>query len=144
MGTPGKLVLGLKVGDLRDGRLSLGRAVLRAIAKILSWIPIGLGFVLIGIVPEKRGLHDLVAGTRVYKGPDCAWSRIILGIALAVVLAIVNGFVSPAREAKSTSPHGRGSMQQQTLSPAEEALKRQFESEMNKAFKDAMDKQRVN
>jgi len=120
MATPGKWLVGLKVSDLKNNRLTLGSAFLRSLAKIISWIPFGLGFVLIGVTEEKRGLHDLVARTRVFKGAEYTGSRILLAIVLAVVLMFINNFVSPSAKSKSTSFQ---SSSDETLSPVEAALK---------------------
>jgi uncharacterized RDD family membrane protein YckC len=63
--TPGKRVLGLRVGDERGERIGFRRASARWFAKLLSTLPFLLGFAWIGFTRRKRGFHDLVAGTRV-------------------------------------------------------------------------------
>lgn len=66
--TPGKMLLGIKVIRTDGTEVGYARAFLReAPGKLISTLPFGLGFFLIGIQPEKRGLHDLLAGTSVIK-----------------------------------------------------------------------------
>ncbi|MFO7981966.1 MAG: RDD family protein [Desulfuromonadales bacterium] len=66
--TPGKMLLGIKVIRTDGGEIGYARAFLReAPGKLISTLPFGLGFLLIGVHPEKRGLHDLLAASRVVK-----------------------------------------------------------------------------
>lgn len=68
MGTPGKMALKLKIVDAKTGnRLSLGQAIGRYFAYIISMIPFGLGFIWVGIDGKKQGWHDKLAGTVVIK-----------------------------------------------------------------------------
>jgi uncharacterized RDD family membrane protein YckC len=61
--TVGKMALGIRVLDFEHGgRLSYGRALVRNVAKILSTIPIFLGFFWMLWDPEKRTWHDKIAG----------------------------------------------------------------------------------
>ena len=65
--TPGKMVFGLKT-VLPDGeRVGVGRLVLRAIVQIVTTMMLFIGFFFVGIDEQKRGLPDLVCGTRVIK-----------------------------------------------------------------------------
>jgi uncharacterized RDD family membrane protein YckC len=61
--TPGKLLLGLQVTDMTGRRLSLGRAAFRFLAKALSGVTAGLGYLLAGFTKHHQALHDLIAGT---------------------------------------------------------------------------------
>src|SRR5262245_10902594 len=64
-GTFGKMALGIKVTD-RDGRrISFLRATLRYLAKYLSALPCGVGFVIAAFDPKRRAAHDFVARTLV-------------------------------------------------------------------------------
>ena len=68
LGTPGKMALKLKIVDAKTGdRLSLGQAIGRYFAYILSILPFGLGFIWIGIDSKKQGWHDKLAGTVVIR-----------------------------------------------------------------------------
>ncbi len=65
--TPGKMALGLKVVRPGGGPVSLGRAVGRYFAKMLSYIILCIGYIIIGFDSEKRGVHDMICDTRVIK-----------------------------------------------------------------------------
>lgn len=63
--TVGKRLLGIKVTD-RDGRrIGVGRSAARFLAAALSWLTLNLGHALAAWTPERRALHDFLAGTRV-------------------------------------------------------------------------------
>lgn len=69
-GTPGKLLLKLRVVDAQTGMfLTIGQTLLREIVGkwILNTITLFIGYIMAGLRQDKRGLHDLVAGTRVLK-----------------------------------------------------------------------------
>ncbi len=66
--TLGKKVLGMVVTDLNGNRLSLGRAIGRYFAKIVSAIILGIGFIMVAFTEKKQGLHDMIAGTLVHIG----------------------------------------------------------------------------
>ena len=65
MGTPGKYVVGLKITDDLGNRISIGKAVVRYIGYIVSAIVLYIGFIMVGFTENKRGLHDMIASTRV-------------------------------------------------------------------------------
>jgi uncharacterized RDD family membrane protein YckC len=65
--TLGKMALGCKVTDLNGRRISLGRAIGRYFAKILSAIIFLIGFIMVAFTQKKQGLHDMIAGTLVVK-----------------------------------------------------------------------------
>ena len=66
-GSPGKLLLGLRVVDAQTGsRIGFGRAIYREIfGKMLSTITLGLGWGMVLIRRDTRALHDLTARTTV-------------------------------------------------------------------------------
>ena len=67
-GTPGKMLLELKIVDEKTGsKISLGQAIGRYFGYIVSLLPLGLGFIWIAIDSKKRGFHDILAGTVVIK-----------------------------------------------------------------------------
>jgi len=66
--TFGKKLLGMVVTDLNGNRLSLGRAVGRYFAKIISAIILCIGFIMVAFTEKKQGLHDMIAGTLVHNG----------------------------------------------------------------------------
>jgi uncharacterized RDD family membrane protein YckC len=76
-GTLGKQALKLVVTDESGERIGFGRATGRYFAKILSSIIFLVGFFMVGWTQRKQGLHDLIAGTLVYRtdSPDLATNR---------------------------------------------------------------------
>jgi uncharacterized RDD family membrane protein YckC len=66
-GTVGKKALGLVVTDEQGRRIGFGRATGRYFAQILSALILLFGYFMIGWTDRKRGLHDMIAGTLVYK-----------------------------------------------------------------------------
>ncbi len=64
-GTLGKMAVGVKVVDANGDRISVGAAVGRYFAKILSGLILLIGFMMVGWDDKKQGLHDKLAGTYV-------------------------------------------------------------------------------
>ena len=63
-GTPGKLILGLRVVDMRTGdKMDLLQAVGRMLGYFASAIPFGLGFLWVAFDSRKQGFHDKLAGS---------------------------------------------------------------------------------
>lgn len=77
--TAGKRVLDLRVTDERGRRTSPTRALLRHVAGALSWLTLNLGHAMAALPPQRRALHDRVAGTRVLRTGGTArlprWAR---------------------------------------------------------------------
>jgi uncharacterized RDD family membrane protein YckC len=64
--TIGKLAVGLRVVTPEGAKLSFGRAIGRAAADLINYFICYLTYIMVGIdEPQKRGLHDHIAGTRV-------------------------------------------------------------------------------
>ena len=63
--TLGKLLLGARVLDESGAPIGYLRALGRCVATIVAALPFGLGLVMAGFRRDRRGLHDLLAGTRV-------------------------------------------------------------------------------
>ncbi|MGG5819832.1 RDD family protein [Falsiroseomonas sp. HW251] len=69
-GTPGKLVLGLKIVDAETGGTpTIGRLVLRYVGYLVSALPLGLGYLWIIWDARRQGWHDKMAGTVVIRDP---------------------------------------------------------------------------
>lgn len=66
--TLGKKALNMVVTDLNGNRISYLRAVGRYLAKFLSAAILCIGFIMVGLTARKQGLHDMLAGTLVWKG----------------------------------------------------------------------------
>lgn len=107
--TPGKMLFRIRVVTVEGDEPTWGQALLRPAGYFLSWIPLGLGFVLAVFPPEKRALHDRLTGTRVIRtsgpslhaGATLAAAAWVLASALTTppasaalverILAVVNG-----------------------------------------------------
>jgi uncharacterized RDD family membrane protein YckC len=63
--TFGKMVFGVRVVDQTGRPVTTSVALLRAIAYLVSVLPLGLGIIWMFLDSERRALHDRVAGTRV-------------------------------------------------------------------------------
>jgi uncharacterized RDD family membrane protein YckC len=56
----GKLAVGLKVTNLKGKPVRFWQASARYFAKLLSFLPLGGGFLLAFYTPRKQALHDLI------------------------------------------------------------------------------------
>jgi uncharacterized RDD family membrane protein YckC/Tfp pilus assembly protein PilE len=63
--TPGKGVFGIKVTDTEGRRISLGRAIGRYFASWLSFLVLGIGFLMAAFTQRRQALHDMICGTLV-------------------------------------------------------------------------------
>ncbi|MBR0569103.1 RDD family protein [Microvirga sp. STS03] len=59
--TIGKFTLGLKVTDLRGKRITIWQSNLRYFSKLISILPVCLGFLLILVTRRHQMLHDYIA-----------------------------------------------------------------------------------
>lgn len=64
-GTPGKMLLGLRVVTPQGEGLSVFHAIGRYFAFWMSALTLGAGFLVVLFDPQRRALHDHLAGTRV-------------------------------------------------------------------------------
>ena len=64
-GTPGKLVLGLRVVTPDRRNLTVGRATGRYFAFLINGFTFYIGFIIAAFDSEKRALHDHICNTRV-------------------------------------------------------------------------------
>jgi uncharacterized RDD family membrane protein YckC len=65
--TIGKDAFGLIVNDLDNKQITLGKATVRVFGRWVCGLTLGLGYLFAAFHPQKRGLHDMIAGTR------CCW-----------------------------------------------------------------------
>lgn len=86
--TYGKALLGLSVTTAEGGRMSLLHSLAREMAKILSSIPLMLGYVIAGVTGRKQALHDLVASTTVVRQSP---GHVVVGLAVGLF-----GWIAPA------------------------------------------------
>ena len=117
--TIGKRIMGLEVTDLEGNRLSFLRALLRSLAKIISGIPFGIGFLIAAFTARKQALHDIIVKTLVVRtGPSHLW-KIILALIVGLMLMVASaaglfyyvvvpmfkkGFSDSMKEAAKTAP----------------------------------------
>jgi uncharacterized RDD family membrane protein YckC len=67
-GTPGKLVLGLRIVDAETGGMpGIRRLVLRYVGYLVSALPLGLGYLWVLWDPRRQGWHDKMARTLVIR-----------------------------------------------------------------------------
>ena len=66
-GTPGKILLGLKIVDANGNKISYSTALIRYISTIISSLLLGIGYLLIIFDGKKQALHDKLASTYVIK-----------------------------------------------------------------------------
>ncbi len=64
-GTPGKLLLGIKIVNLKGKKIGVPRATLRYLAKLISYSAFLVGVLMIIWDKKKQGWHDKVSGTMV-------------------------------------------------------------------------------
>ena len=93
--TYGKRLLGIQVEHAGGGRTTFLRALGRNLAKIISGIPLGLGFVMVAFTGRKQGLHDMIAKCVVVRvGPSHFMKALIASVVgIAVVAASAGAFV---------------------------------------------------
>jgi uncharacterized RDD family membrane protein YckC len=65
--TVGKRVFGIYVTDVDGRRLTLGRSTCRILAKYISSLTLGIGYLLCGFTPKKQALHDLITNSLVLR-----------------------------------------------------------------------------
>jgi uncharacterized RDD family membrane protein YckC len=65
--TLGKRLLGVRVLDEGGAPIGYLRALGRCVATIVAALPFGLGLAIAGLRRDRRGLHDLLAGTLVVR-----------------------------------------------------------------------------
>jgi uncharacterized RDD family membrane protein YckC len=64
--TIGKDAFGLIINDTNNKQLTLKKASLRVFGRWVCGATLGFGY-LLAALPQKRGLHDMIAGTK------CCW-----------------------------------------------------------------------
>ena len=95
--TLGKRAVGIVVTDTSERSLSFGRASGRHFAKLLNSLTLGIGWIMVAFSRQKRGLHDVVAGTLVIRRKSKAGLGMIIGLCFVamVPVAIIAAIVVP-------------------------------------------------
>ncbi|MGE0265876.1 MAG: RDD family protein [Candidatus Obscuribacterales bacterium] len=65
--TPGKVLMSIKVTDMKGQRISFLTALGRMAAKFLSGFLFFLGFIIADFTAQKQALHDIIAQTLVLR-----------------------------------------------------------------------------
>ncbi|MCU0631684.1 MAG: RDD family protein [Methanolinea sp.] len=65
--TLGKLVVRIAVTDMQGSRITFARATLRFFAMSLSFLTLCIGFLIPAFTRYKQGLHDMIAGTLIFR-----------------------------------------------------------------------------
>lgn len=129
--TIGKRLMGIYVTDTDGGRLSFLRSTARFFTKILSAIPLGIGFLMIGRTQKKQGLHDKISGTVVVREsssmPVIKKTFFVLGIIIFVLLTVgfFWGLINPVVQGIHSARYKKHIMQYSTNLKAISALETQ-------------------
>lgn len=101
--TPGKLAMAVKIVRMEDnGAPSWGQLIGRYFAKILSLLPLGLGYLWVALDDDKQGWHDKLAGTAVIRTDPAAarpwrlWCAVLLVAGLLVSAVGLSAFLGRA------------------------------------------------
>jgi len=95
MATPGKIIAGIVVTDIKLQRISYLRSAGRFFATILSYLTLFIGFLICAFTKQKRCLHDYVAGTVVV---DTGKSKpyFVLLVVIIIIASIASSFLLPS------------------------------------------------
>jgi uncharacterized RDD family membrane protein YckC len=66
-GTLGKISMKIAITDTHGGRITFSRSTLHFFAMFLSAIIFFVGFIIIALTRQKQGLHDIIAGTLMFR-----------------------------------------------------------------------------
>jgi len=91
--TLGKGLLGLVVADADGGRLSFMRSLLRNLAKIISSIPFGIGFLLAAFTGRKQALHDLITKAVVLRQGASSMVKALGVLVVGLVLLVAGSYL---------------------------------------------------
>jgi len=91
----GKIITELKVTDTNYSKITFTTASVRYFSKLLSFLFLGFGFLMVVFRKDKQGLHDKIAETYVVKSNDykktskiIAWFILFIIIIAFIILAI--------------------------------------------------------
>ncbi|HSE02124.1 MAG TPA: RDD family protein [Burkholderiales bacterium] len=90
--TLGKQLLGIQVTDANGARLTFVRSLLRNLAKIISSLPFGLGFLLAAFTARRQALHDLITKCLVVRAGPSSFGKAIVATVLALLILIAGGY----------------------------------------------------
>ncbi len=90
--TFGKSLLGIQVTDLDGNRTSFVRSLLRNIAKIISAIPLYIGFLLAAFTGRKQALHDMITSCLVVRAGPSSFLKALVAAVVGLAIAIGGGY----------------------------------------------------
>lgn len=89
--TFGKSIVGIQVTDLNGNRVTFLRSLLRNLAKIISAIPLGIGYLLAAFTGRKQALHDMITKCLVVRTGPSHFVKAFAAAAGALVIAVGSG-----------------------------------------------------
>lgn len=89
--TFGKAMLGIIVTDNDGNRISMLHSLGRELAKLISMLPMGIGFLIAGFTGKKQALHDMIASTVVVRDGDAHIARTIVVTIVGYAMAFIGG-----------------------------------------------------
>jgi len=90
--TIGKQLLGIQVTDANGARLTFVRSLLRNLAKIISSLPFGLGFLLAAFTARKQALHDMITKCLMVRAGPSHFLKAVVATVGALVILIGGGY----------------------------------------------------
>ena len=90
--TLGKQLLGIQVTDANGARLTFVRSLLRNLAKIISSLPLGLGYVLAAFTARRQALHDILAKCLVVRSGPSQFLKAVVAAVVALLISIGGGY----------------------------------------------------
>jgi uncharacterized RDD family membrane protein YckC len=139
--TFGKGLLGIEVTDLEGNRVSFIKALLRNLAKIISYIPLGIGFLLAAFTGRKQALHDIITGCLVVRSGPSNFLKAVVAAVVGLVIAIgaayyyVTKVYLPQQMEQTTG--GGGKDFQRAMEKAMKDAGKDMARDMEKAMKEA-------
>jgi uncharacterized RDD family membrane protein YckC/Flp pilus assembly protein TadD len=112
--TIGKMAVGIIVTDLNGKRIFFGRANGRYWGKAISFLILGIGYIITGFTRKKQALHDIMADTLVLARPEgvrsrvttsiIGWLSVILLVGISILVLNLPSFVNlqDVRDARDT------------------------------------------
>ena len=89
--TIGKMAVGIIVTDLNGKRIFFGRANGRYWGKAISFLILGIGYIITGFTRKKQALHDIMADTLVLARPEGVRSRVTTSIIGSLIVILLVG-----------------------------------------------------
>ena len=117
-----KAILGLRILDHKEfKKINIIATLLRTIFGFISFLALGLGFIALAFNSERRGLHDILGGSKVVQKKQgailtfisnlIAIPSLIIGLTLTLVL-ITSIILSPIAISKSLQGYNKYSYYQ--------------------------------